>query len=50
MANWPWPRVINPHYEEVGAVSNEWIESFKPFTPESQIAFKKCDFGESQLR
>jgi hypothetical protein len=46
MANWPWPRAINPHYEEVKAVSNAWFESFNAFTPQSQIAFNKCDFGE----
>ncbi|KAF8970725.1 terpenoid synthase [Flammula alnicola] len=44
MANWPWRRAINPHYEEVKAASNAWFESFKPFTPQSQIAFNKCDF------
>lgn len=47
MVNWPWPRAINPHYEEVKAASNAWFEGFKPFTPESQMAFNKCDFGET---
>ncbi|KAG6825478.1 hypothetical protein H0H92_003608 [Tricholoma furcatifolium] len=44
MANWPWPRAIHPHYEEVSAASNAWFHGFKAFTPRSQIAFDKCDF------
>ena len=45
MSDWPWPRKINPFYEEVTAESNAWFKSFKPFTPESQYAYDKCDFG-----
>ena len=45
MANWPWPRKINPYYEEVTVESNAWFKSFKFFTPESQYAYDKCDFG-----
>lgn len=45
MANWPWQRVINPHYEEVNADSNEWLKSLKPFNAKSQFAFDKCAFG-----
>ena len=45
MANWPWPRRINPYYEEVTAESGAWFKSFKLFTPESQYAYDKCDFG-----
>ncbi|KAI0355478.1 terpenoid synthase [Trametes cingulata] len=45
MENWPWPRRIHPLYEEVSAESNAWLRSFAPFTPESQLAFEKCDFG-----
>ncbi|EED81950.1 predicted protein [Postia placenta Mad-698-R] len=44
MANWPWPRYINPHYEEVKAQSDAWFKEFKPFTETSQHAFDKCDF------
>ncbi|KAG6907098.1 hypothetical protein DXG01_010511 [Tephrocybe rancida] len=43
MANWPWPRAINPHYEEVSAASNAWFRSFKAFTPQSQLAFDKWE-------
>ncbi|KZT23360.1 terpenoid synthase [Neolentinus lepideus HHB14362 ss-1] len=45
MSNWPWPRAINPRYEEVSAQSNAWFHSFKAFTQRSQDAFDKCDFG-----
>ena len=45
MANWPWQRAINPHYEEMKAESNAWLKTFKPFNEKSQIAFDKCDFG-----
>ncbi|KAI0658651.1 terpenoid synthase [Cubamyces menziesii] len=45
MASWPWPRRINPLYEEVAAESNAWLRSFAPFTPQSQHAFEQCDFG-----
>ncbi|EED79566.1 predicted protein [Postia placenta Mad-698-R] len=45
MANWPWPRYINPHYEEVKAESDAWFKGFKPFTKQSQIAFDKGDLG-----
>ncbi|KAH7887274.1 isoprenoid synthase domain-containing protein [Phlebopus sp. FC_14] len=44
MANWPWPRAINPHYEQVSAESNAWFHGFKAFTQRSQHAFDKCDF------
>ncbi len=33
---WPWPRIINPHHEEVKASSEAWFRSFKAFGPESQ--------------
>ncbi|KAK0220872.1 terpenoid synthase [Armillaria nabsnona] len=42
---WPWPRRINPHYEEVKAASAAWFRSFKAFGPESQRAFDHCDFS-----
>lgn len=45
MANWPWQRAINPHYEEVSAQSNAWLKSLKPFSEKSQFAFDKCATG-----
>ncbi|PPQ98466.1 hypothetical protein CVT26_013867 [Gymnopilus dilepis] len=45
MADWPWPRAINPYYKEVSAQSDAWFHSFKAFSARSQKAFDKCDFG-----
>nr|WDV18262.1 sesquiterpene synthase [Ganoderma sinense] len=45
MSAWPWPRKLNPLYEEVEAESIAWMESFKPYTPESQTAHNKGDVG-----
>ncbi|KAH7904615.1 isoprenoid synthase domain-containing protein [Hygrophoropsis aurantiaca] len=44
MANWPPPRIISPHYEEVKAESEGWLRGLKPFHPQSQKAFEKGDF------
>ncbi|KAI6120872.1 terpenoid synthase [Pisolithus croceorrhizus] len=44
MANWPWPRRINPFFEEVKAESDEWFRSFNALSPKSLKAFEKCDF------
>ena len=46
MADWPWPRAINPYYKEVSAQSDAWFHSFKAFSARSQKAFDKCDFGK----
>ncbi|GBE78983.1 Delta(6)-protoilludene synthase [Sparassis crispa] len=43
--NWPWPRDINPYYEEVKAESAVWFRSFQAFSPERQSAFDRCDFS-----
>ncbi|KAK0200178.1 terpenoid synthase [Desarmillaria ectypa] len=40
---WPWPRRINPHYDEVKPVSEAWFQSFKAFEPEAQRAYDRCD-------
>ncbi|SJL16451.1 uncharacterized protein ARMOST_19975 [Armillaria ostoyae] len=40
---WPWPRKINPHHEEVKAVSDAWFRSLKAFGPEAQREFECCD-------
>ncbi|PBK94405.1 terpenoid synthase [Armillaria gallica] len=42
---WPWPRKINPHYEEVKAASETWFRSFKAFEPRAQSAFDRCNFS-----
>ena len=47
MADWPWPRVMNPHHEEISAASDAWFKSFRPFNDKSQHAFDLCDIGAS---
>ncbi|KAG1843480.1 isoprenoid synthase domain-containing protein [Suillus subalutaceus] len=43
MINWPWPRTINPHYEDVKAEIDASIRDIKALGPESLAAFDKCD-------
>jgi hypothetical protein len=47
MINWPWPRAINPHFEDVKAEVGASFRDFKALSPESQEAFDKCDFGST---
>ena len=49
LEDWPWPRVINPLYEEVKKESDAWFQSFKALSGRSQYAFDKCNFGQSNL-
>ncbi|KAI0630499.1 terpenoid synthase [Trametes polyzona] len=44
-ARWPWPRRINPFYEECAVESAAWLRSFSAFPPAKQAALDKCDFG-----
>ncbi|KAG1768062.1 terpenoid synthase [Suillus placidus] len=43
MANWPWPRAINPHFEAVKIEADAWLHSFKPLNPKTLDAFDKCN-------
>ncbi|KAG2136542.1 isoprenoid synthase domain-containing protein [Suillus bovinus] len=44
MVSWPWPRTINPHYENFKAEVDASISDFKAqLSPESQVAFSECD-------
>lgn len=45
LANWKWPRRINPHYDEVKQASAAWLAGFGAFSPRAQHAFDRCDFG-----
>lgn len=45
MINWPWPRAINPHFEDVKAEVGASFRDFRALSPESQEAFDKCDFA-----
>ncbi|KAG1839501.1 isoprenoid synthase domain-containing protein [Suillus tomentosus] len=44
MVNWPWPRTINPHHEDVKAEVDASFRDFKALSSESQETFDKCDF------
>ncbi|KAI0050123.1 terpenoid synthase [Auriscalpium vulgare] len=44
LSGWPWPRIINPHYEAVKAESRAWLHSFRIFGPKTQDAFDKGDY------
>ncbi|KAI0784430.1 terpenoid synthase [Abortiporus biennis] len=45
LRNWPWPRSINPFYEECKKESEEWCEAFEAFSPKAQKAFNLCNFN-----
>ncbi|KAJ7454224.1 terpenoid synthase [Mycena latifolia] len=45
LRSWPWPRSINPYYEECKIESSEWCEGFKAFDAKAQKAFNLCDFN-----
>ena len=48
LAKFPYPRRINPFYEEVGPETDVWVQNFKPFDkPEVMQAFLRCDFRAS---
>ena len=47
LAEWPWPRRLNPYYKEAKAESEAWLESFKAFDTKAQDAFNNCDFSTS---
>lgn len=44
LRNWPVKRVLNRHYQSVGAESREWIHGWKLFDARSSKAFDRCDF------
>jgi Delta6-protoilludene synthase len=46
LANWPWPRAINPAYEECKKESAAWCAKYGAFSPRAQKAFDLCDFSE----
>jgi len=49
MANWPWPRAINPHFEDVKVEVDAWFRDLKALDPESQEAFHKSNFGATYV-
>jgi len=50
LANWPWQRRINPHYEEARAETEKWVHNLDMFVDEaSQTRFDKCQTRGSTL-
>ncbi|KAG1848510.1 terpenoid synthase [Suillus subalutaceus] len=43
MIDWPWPRTINPHFEDVKAEVDASFRNFKTLSLELQEGFDKCD-------
>ncbi|KAG2151560.1 isoprenoid synthase domain-containing protein [Suillus bovinus] len=43
MTNWPWPHVMNPHYEDVKAEVDAPFRKFKALSAKSQEAFDRYD-------
>jgi len=46
LAQWPWPRTLNPHFAEVKPQSDAWVRGFEAIDSKSQKAFDSCNFGE----
>ena len=45
LADYPWKRQFNSHYEQVKKASDQWMHGFKAFSAKSQYAFDKGEFG-----
>ena len=43
--DWPFPRIINPHFKDVAPVSADWIDDFNAFSFKRRVAFRKANFG-----
>ncbi|KAG2057544.1 terpenoid synthase [Suillus hirtellus] len=44
MVNWPWPRTINPHFEDVKAEVDASVRDITP-SPEFQASYVKCEIA-----
>ncbi len=49
LAQWPWPRALNQHYDQVKPEHDEWVRSFEALDPKSQSRFDRCNVGEWML-
>lgn len=45
LAQWPWKRELNPHYERVKPASEAWVRSFRFLDARSQKSFDRCNFA-----
>ncbi|KAK6997313.1 terpene cyclase [Favolaschia claudopus] len=43
LANWPWPRTINPNYAACRQESQAWCSSFNIIPPRAQKVLNLCD-------
>ena len=46
LANWPWKRELNPHYDVVRAETASWLHGFGLFDAASEDAFDRCELCE----
>jgi hypothetical protein len=49
LAQWPWPRKLNQHYQETKSESDKWLRDFEALDAKSQRSFDLCDFGKYSL-
>ncbi|KAI0248889.1 terpenoid synthase [Lactifluus subvellereus] len=43
-AEWPWPRILNCHYQEAKSESDSWMRGFEALDSKSQRSFDFCNF------
>ena len=46
LAQWPWQRKLNQHYQEAKFESVKWLRDFEALDAKSQRSFDFCDFGK----
>jgi hypothetical protein len=46
LKNWPWPRTINPHLDQISQESKEWFLKFNALSEKSQQNLCRGDFGK----
>lgn len=49
VAQWPWPRKLNQHYQEAKSESGKWLRDFEALDAKSQRSFDFCDFRRYSL-
>ncbi|KAH9011169.1 terpenoid synthase [Lactarius pseudohatsudake] len=45
LENWKWPRRVNPHHNEVQAVTAAWIRSSGALSPNAHRAYDRCNIN-----
>ena len=50
LAQWPWPRKLNQHYQEAKTESDKWLRGFEVLDAKSQRSFDLCDFRQYSFR